>query len=187
MIARVFGFFALLSAATVATADSLDFSLNDEVFRLTYAHELESETKGLTVDGGWLYTDKRNDSESLFHLGMMVSGQNWSDTGTFDISVGGRLAYSSPDKYDLLSAALGGDVRFSPIERLGIGGRVFYAPGILSFMDADSYVEYGMWVDYQLLPQAYVYLGYRKVEFDIEDARDAEYDDDAHIGLKMLF
>jgi hypothetical protein len=194
MITRVIGFITLLAAASVATANSLDFSLNDETVRLVYAHDLETATKGLSIEGGWLYTSeievdgtKVDDSENLFHLGLMVSGENWSEKGSFDISVGGRLAYTSPDDDDLLSLALGGDVRFSPIERVGFSGNVFYSPKILSFMDSEGYIEYGLRVDYQLLPQAFVYMGYRKLEFDVEDGPTVEYDNSFNIGLKMMF
>lgn len=194
MTVRAIGFSLMLAASSIAGADSLDFSLNDEAVRLVYAHNLDTATKGLSIDGGWLYTSeievdgtKVDSSENLFHLGMMVSGENWSEKGSFDISVGGRMAYTSPDDGDLLSLALGGDVRFSPMERVGFGGHLFYSPAILSFMDSDGYMEYGLRVDYQLLPQAFAYLGYRMVEMDVEDGPDVEFDNSFNIGLKMMF
>ncbi len=188
MIVRSLGFVALFTVAGAAYADSLDVNLNDDTLRLTYAKAIQSTYKGLELDAGWLYTEENDDSESLFHLGLQVSGENWSDAGTFDISVGGRAVYGSPGDYDLMAIGFGGDVRFSPIERVGFGANAYFAPSITSFMDAEGYREYGVRVDYQLLPQAFIYVGYRDIEIDIEDVGpDAEYDDEAHIGFKMLF
>lgn len=194
MTIRAIGFSIMLTVASMAAADGIDFSLNDETVRLVYTHDLDTTAKGLSIDAGWLYTSEvevngttYDETENVLHLGMMVSGENWSEQGSFDISVGGRLAYTSPSSADLLSLSLGGDVRFSPVERVGFGGHLFYSPEILSFMDSEGYMEYGLRVDYQLLPQAHVYLGYRKLEMDVENSSTVEYDDSVSIGLQMQF
>jgi hypothetical protein len=55
-------------------------------------------------------------------------------------------------------------------------------------MDADSFQETGVTIDYQVLPQAFVYVGYRQIEVDIDNSPDnVELEDDAHLGFKMLF
>jgi len=117
-----------------------------------------------------------------------VSGENWSQSGTFDISIGGRLIYAAPKNLDLSALAFGAKLRFSPVHRLGIGGSIFYAPSITSFMDADSYTETTLRLDYQILPQAFVYIGHRKIEVDIDGGgKNVELDEGVHLGFKMLF
>lgn len=180
---------ALLSAfATMPVlADSIDINLHDEAIRGTYTMQLQN-TKGLSGEIGLLYAEDNNtnDSETMLHGGILVSGENWSKSGTFDISLGGRVVYAEPGNLDMFAVAFGGRLRFSPIPRLGIGGHVYIAPDITSFMDSDGYDEIGIRVDYQILPQAFVYLGQREVEVDFGNST-VELDDEVHIGFKMTF
>jgi hypothetical protein len=187
---RAIGLFLLSAVSTIASADNIDFNLRDEAIRASYSMELKSGGfSGLSGELGLLYSeDKKKLDDTLYHAGLHVSGENWSQSGTFDISIGGRLYYATPGNVDLMALAIGGDIRFSPAHRFGIGGHIYYAPDITSFQDAKRFQETGIRVDYQLLPQAFVYLGYRQIEVDIENgAKDVELDDDAHIGIKMLF
>ncbi len=180
---------ALLCAmsATPVLADSIDVNLKSDALRATYTMQLQS-TKGLSGEVGLLYTEEsNNDSDLILHGGMMVSGENWSKSGTFDISLGGRLLYATPGNLDMLAVAFGGSARFSPIPRLGIGAHFYYAPDITAFMDSDSYREVGLRVDYQVLPQAFVYLGTRDIEVDFGDAGNWEADSGIHIGYRMMF
>jgi hypothetical protein len=185
---RVAGLFLMLGAAsTTAVADSIDVNLRDKAVRLTYAANLSSG--GLNADFGILHNeDKKQLDDTLYHAGLLVSGENWSESGTFDISLGGRLIYTSPGTVDLGALAFGGKLRFSPVHRLGIGGSIFYAPSITSFGDADRYVESSVQIDYQVLPQAFIYIGYRNIEVDIENGPDnIELDEGGIGGFKVLF
>ncbi len=175
-------------AVTPVMADSIDVNLHDDAIRGTYTMQLTS-TKGLSGEVGLLYAeDQANNSEMLLHAGVLVSGENWSKSGTFDIAMGARLVYASPDPFDMAALAFGGRVRFSPVPRLGIGGHFYYAPDITSFMDSDEYQEMGLRLDYQVLPQAFVYLGHRTVQIEFVGVPgDVEMDDEAHVGFKMLF
>lgn len=187
---RAVGLFLLGAVSTVASADNIDINLRDEAIRASYSMELKDRGyAGLSAEAGLLYSeDKKKLDDTLYHIGLHVSGENWSQSGTFDISLGGRLYYASPGDADLAALGVGGAIRFSPAHRFGIGAHLYYAPDITSFMDAKRFQETGIRVDYQILPQAFVYVGYRQIEVDIEDGpKDVELDDDAHIGFKMLF
>lgn len=187
---RAAGLMLLGAVSTTAVADNIDVNLREDAIRASYSLDLTKYGyNGLSADFGFMYNeDKKQLNDTMYHVGLNVSGENWSEKGTFDISLGGRFIYTSPDNVDLGALAFGGQVRFSPIHRVGIGAHIYYAPGITSFMDADRYSETGVRVDYQVLPQAFVYLGYRNIEVDIEDgANDVELDEGTHIGFKLLF
>src|SRR5512143_938600 len=148
-------------------ADSLDLNLNDDSMRLTYEADMSGGMKGLLLDAGYYYNDRRTGSDAdMSHLGLYVTGDNWSQSGVFNIKVGGRLIYTAVDPYDVMALGLGGDVRFSPVHRLGLGASAYYAPRIASFMDGKHYSEYGVKIDYQLLTQAFIYVGYRWIDVD---------------------
>lgn len=174
-------------AVQPAMADSIDINLHDNAIRGTYEMKLKA-TQGLSADLGLLYLEDDNrESETMVHAGLHVSGENWSKSGTFDIALGGRLVYATPGDLDVAALALGTRVRFSPVPRLGFGGHIYYAPDITAFMDSVGYQEFGLRLDYQLLPQAFVYVGYRNVEFDLEGPGELELDDEGHAGFKVLF
>ncbi|MEN8170765.1 MAG: YfaZ family outer membrane protein [Pseudomonadota bacterium] len=181
---------ALLCAlsATPVLADSIDINLHDKAIRGTYTMQLQN-TKGLSGEAGVLYTEDRfNNSDTLLHVGLLVSGENWSKSGTFDISMGARMVYASLDPFDMAAVAFGGRLRFSPVPRLGIGGHAYFSPEITSFLDSESFQEVGVRVDYQLLPQAFVYVGYRNIKVDFGAPGNwEEMDDEAHVGFKMTF
>lgn len=187
---RAIGLFLLGTVSTAATADSLDINLRDEAIRAIYTMDMKERSKGgLSTELGLLYSeDKKKLDGTLYHAGLHVSGENWSQSGTFVISLGGRIYYAGSDNQDLSALGFGGAMRFSPVHRVGVGAHLYYAPTITSWMDAKNFREAGVRVDYQLLPQAFVYVGYRNIEADFENGvNNVELDDDAHIGFKLLF
>lgn len=187
---RAVGLFLLGTASTVASADNIDVNLHDKAIRASYTKQLkDSGQAGLSAEFGLLYSEDRNKlNDTLYHLGLHVSGENWSQSGTFDISLGGRFYYASPGNTQLGALAFGGDIRFSPAHRFGIGAHAYIAPSITSFMDANRFEELGGRVDYQLLPQAFVYLGYRQIKVDINNGPSGvKLEDNAHVGFKLLF
>lgn len=184
MALRLLVFCGLTAIATGTYASSIDLNIHEEAVRLTYATEVGSAVKGLEFEAGLLYHE---DNDDVIHVGLQVSGENWSEAGTFDISIGGRFVASEQDPGDALAVGLGGRVRFSPVHRLGLGVYGYYAPEILSFVEATQYVETGAFIDYQLLPQAFVYAGYRHLEFEFDDGPDVTVDASGHLGLKLVF
>ncbi len=187
LVSRIFAVAGLTLASSAAVADSVDLNLHDDALRFTYANELSSRLQGTMFDVGILHHEINDD---MFHLGFYVSGANWSEQGSFDVKVGGRAVMVDTDSnsnIDLSAIGLGGSVRFSPAPRLGIGGEFYYAPDIIAFEDAESYFEGSVKLDYQLLPQAFVYVGYRRVEFDVKGFGTAELDDDVHVGMTLTF
>lgn len=187
MIWRLCGVLLGLSLAAQAMADSLDVNIHDNALRVTYATALGAPERGLQLDGGYLYAKNPGESDHLLHVGLQVAGQNWSNAGTFDIGVGGRLIYADTKPGNALDLAFGGHVRFSPINRIGIGGQIFYAPKITSTLDSEEYTEWRVTADYQLLTQAFVYVGYRHVETKFKNKGTYVLDDNLNLGMKLLF
>lgn len=188
---QAMGLLLLATLSTTAVADSLDIDLRDKAFRGSYSMNVSGKS-GLSAEFGAL-TNEDNEqlNDTMYYAGLLVTGENWSKSGTFNISLGGKFVYTSPNSVDLGAIAFGGDIRFSPVHRLGIGGSFYYAPEITSFMDCKKYYETNVRVDYQVLPQAFVYANYRSIEMDVEysggTATDVEVDKGLSIGMKLLF
>lgn len=184
MKSRLLVSLALILASGTAAADSLDINIHNDALRVVYGMGLDSVSRGAELELGHMFNQ---DDQSVSHVGFVISGENWSDAGVFDIGLGGRAVLVNTDPVDATALALGGRVRFSPVQRLGIGAFVFHAPDIVA-NDADSYTEYGFRLDYQLLPQGFVYVGYRNMELELEDSGPKiELDDEGHVGMRLLF
>jgi len=86
--------------------------------------------------------------------------------------------------------ALGGLVRYSPPaeRRLGFVGQLYLSPNIITFGGADRYLETGARIEYEIIPQAQVYLGYRNISFTLKNTGvNTTFDEGVHIGVRMAF
>lgn len=70
-----------------------------------------------------------------------------------------------------------------------ITGSFDYAPAVLSFKDADSYMEKRIELGIQIVEQATIFVGYRKIETDFERhlSGDYVYNDTGYVGFKIKF
>lgn len=183
-LARTLVFLFTAIGPLAAHADSLDINVHDEAMRMSYGLAFDRQQSTI-MEAGALF---REATDTAYHLGLLTTGGNWSRSGTFDIGVGARLFAIFPDEIgDFTALGLGGRVRYSPVRRVGIGAHIYHAPRIMTFMDGERYNEWGIRLDYQLLPQAYIYLGYRNIELDFEFVEDVEIEDAGHFGMKILF
>lgn len=70
-----------------------------------------------------------------------------------------------------------------------LSGSLDYAPSVLSFKDADRYMEKRVELGVQIVEQATIFVGYRKIETDFENnlGGDYTYNDTGYIGFKVRF
>ncbi len=187
MVLRMCGVVFGLLLAAQAAADTLDMNLHEDALRLTYARGVGPSTRGLNLDVGYLYAKNPGETDQLAHAGLQVIGQNWSKSGNFDIGMGGRLVFGDTKPGSVGGIGFGGHVRFSPVQRIGVGAELYYAPKITSFLDAEEYREWSMYADYQVVAPGFVYIGYRNVEADIKNKGTVRIDDNLHVGMRLLF
>jgi len=99
------------------------------------------------------------------------------------------MHYDAGPSQDSSNLSLGGFVQyqFPRLDRLGVGANLFYAPSVLSFGDSDDFYEVGTWVGYQIIRDAEVYLGWRRIGSDLDQGGDTVVDTGIHIGLRARF
>ena len=90
---------------------------------------------------------------------------------------------------DVLALGIGGQARYVFQTRTPVGFvlEAFAAPGITSFGDTENGREVNVRIEIEVLPSTRGYIGYRHLEFDLEDVDDVEVDDNAHIGIRLHF
>jgi len=177
---------SLFAVSSTALADALDINLRDSSAQFQYSASMGRDTLGKSeIHMGFLYTDKNN---TLVDMGILVKDEVSNAPGvTVGVGIKGLIAKAQNNNATAL--AIGGLVRFSPLSdtRFGIAGSVYLSPNIVTFGDADRYVETGVKLDYEVIPQAVAYIGYRKIKLGLKLASNAILDEGAHIGVRISF
>lgn len=188
MVLRVLQITALLLFSTTAIAQGIRAQLGDESARFMYVTEAWGQQYGrLELEGGLMFTEK---DDYLVNLGLQVRNENVD--APLVIAVGGRAYYISIDvpAKDVFAIALGGDILFLPeaLNGIGFGAYFWGAPTVVSFADSEGLIEYGVTLNYQITPQANIFVGYQKIEVEIENVSpDVEIDKGAFFGINLQF
>lgn len=182
---------AAMMAATagVAQAGALDLGLNNDTFAMEYR---QSQPNYLGFNLGWVHRTDTSKGDypkgaDLYSMGLNVTQQS---TQQLQVSLGAKAIYLDYDNGGDGALALGGSFRYGlpGNERVGIGGRLYFAPRVTSFSEMQNYLETGIRLDYLvMIRQAAVYVGYRNVTVDYKTVKNVEFDNDVHVGMELLF
>lgn len=174
----------LASAQTTGTA--LDINLNNDSARFGFSWRLGNPN--YLADLGWLYNQDDGDViHGSFHL---VDAAASPDT-PLQAGLGVRLVYTrtDPSVFDGSAIALGGFVRYTlpAANRFNVGGYAYYAPDVTSFGDQSEYYEVGARVGYNVIRDADIYLGVRRVEAEYDRFGSYTFDSGLHLGFELRF
>ncbi len=67
-----------------------------------------------------------------------------------------------------------------------VGGALYYAPSVLSFNDAENYLETRVHLDAEPIHNGRIEVGYRKIDTDVKN-RNVTYNDAWYFGLRLDF
>lgn len=183
---------ALCAATGAAQAEIFDLSIGDNSFRAALYGPLSriaGGTKG-QYDVGVVMRPKREDDLFVAHVGALVTGDAGAKNFDLAAGLGVRGVYIGRDHDSGGALAVGGqaEARFPGYERVGFTVYGYYAPEVLSFGEFDQYYEVGTAIDYQVLKDASVYVGYRNVNVKLEaGGGDITADNGLHAGLRLSF
>ncbi|MBI5430960.1 MAG: hypothetical protein HY938_10975 [Nitrosomonadales bacterium] len=178
---------SLLTAGNAAVADTLDINLRDSSAQLQYRASIGRDTLGRSeLHLGVLYADKDN---FLSDFGLLVKDEIGRNTPGVTVGVGIKAVAARANASDASAVAIGAQVGFKPLtdQRFSIVGQAYVSPTILTFGEAKRYIETSARMEYEIIPQAVAYVGYRTTRFDLKAKPRAKLDDGLHIGLRMMF
>lgn len=183
---RVIPLFLTLLAGG-ADAAGLDISLSNETAYLVYLLDSGSLGYGGADMGlGFFYTEE---DDYMLTANLMVVG-TLGDRRDLQFGVGAKAYGADLDNdAEVLAIGIGGQARYVFQTRTPVGLVLegYLAPGITSFADTERATEVNARVEIEVLPSTRGYVGYRFIEFDIEDVGDVEVDDHAHLGIRLQF
>ncbi|HKK04248.1 MAG TPA: YfaZ family outer membrane protein [Gammaproteobacteria bacterium] len=179
----IVGLLALASGNVFA--QTIQAELSNSSARFNYATSVWGKQYGRAeVGGGLLYNDDSN-----YAVNADLHVYNDSYESPLELGVGGRIYYVDVGPYNVLALALGLRFNYAPqaLHGFGIGAHYYYAPKVVTGLDGDHMSEYGIYLGYQMIPQANVYVGYRKVKTDIKNGPNLTMDKGGYVGVRIRF
>ncbi len=178
----------LMLASTAAQAEIFDLSIGDNSYRAAL-YGLASDKKG-QYDIGAIVRPERDDDLLVAHVGALLTGDAGARDFELAAGLGLRGVYVGRDHDSGGAIAVGGqlEARYPGFDRLGLSVYGYYAPDVLGLGDVEQYYEVGVALDYQVLKDASVYIGYRNVNIELEPLDgDITADNGLHAGLRLDF
>lgn len=185
MYPRIILLVTALLMGSVASAEEVNIQLGSDTARFMYLTEAFGQDFGrLELEAGFLYNQN---GDSLVNAGLLVRGESISVP--MIVSIGARAYVAKVDTYNIGALAIGGDLLLVPETWGGLGAGIYYytAPGVVAFSDAEGLSEYGVYVNFQITPQARISLGYQKIDVSIKNVADVTLDKGAYFGLNLNF
>jgi len=192
-----YGLVACVSCSTLY-ANSGEISLNDSSFKLQVDWSLGNN--GIETEAAILHHEDRGDVASFAAMKFGNAGNEGLEAG-----IGVKLAYVDPDYSPEVviaifpppdfsspsgaAVALGGKVRYVPAEynRLNVGAYAWFSPDVLTLDKLDKYQELGVYVGYNVIRDADLFVGYRNVKAGFKSYPDITLDSGLHIGMRASF
>lgn len=192
MLRRAAAALLLGPLAFAARAETLDLNLNSDAVAVSLDGPLSRLFSGTSGDYqvGGLFSDSEDVDFTSAYAGALLTGDAGAPEANVTAGLGLRGQFTDVEADSGGGIAVGGqvDVRFPGFERIGVQGQIWYQPEVLSFGEIEEQFEWGVSVDYQVLRNASLYIGYRDVEVESESSGGSfTADDGLHFGLGLTF
>jgi hypothetical protein len=179
-----FVFFILLFSVS-AYAQSISVDLNEESVQVMFKTPINEEDLGDNeFSARFLYTA----DDQLFSLGFDILGELEYIDG-LELGIGGKLYGADASDNDALFIGCGALFRYAPFKLDGpfFSGLLYYAPRVLSFMNAERSLETDLKIGYEFTPRATVHVGYRNFWINIEEIENVRIEEGIFVGLEYRF
>ena len=174
--------------AVEAGAQEIDLSLSNDTALLRYATPISYSGYGHTdADFGFMFTES-NDVMVLGGIEMMGEAGSHAPGLHFGVGIKG-YGVALDTGADVGSVTLGAKVWHVPpsINRLGLVAQFYFGPDVTTFGDAENFWDFTARAEYEVLPEAAVYVGFRNIRTRLIDNVDVDLDKGWNVGLRMSF
>lgn len=132
------------------------------------------------------------DIESFVELNFLMLKQ--IARSGFSVGLGVKANSTKLDNKDFVSVPLGLEASYkipaSEYIPMYVGGSIYHAPSVLSFEDAENFMEYRVNFDLEVIKNGRVTIGYRSLDTNYETNNDTynfNYNKSAYVGFKFAF
>lgn len=174
----------LMAGSTLANASDASLRIsNDSVHT-----QLNLTPNNANVDfgAGYMYHEG---SRHIINIDIHAKGQTAIGNLPTTAGIGVQATGFDDKNIDGGAVGLGGFARLNipSVPGLSFEGALHYAPSILSFGDADDLARVRAQVNYRVIQNADVFLGYHYLNTDLDGGRDVTLDEGIFAGMKILF
>lgn len=174
-----------LLKSSVGFSHTLDLNLNNDAVNLDYTTQISDSE--LNVGGGLLHHQDNGD----VYYGTLFVADNVNKQKAILAGIGGRLYYMDADKGDASGTAmgLGGFINWEipTVTNLSLRSDFYYAPDVLAFDEVKRYMDFSVRVQYRVIEQAWLYVGYRNAEMKPEQGSNLTIDEGGLLGVMLWF
>lgn len=177
----------LAPVGALAQGSGLDVNVSGHSARAAFDTELTLSGLDLSFEGM-----HNNDNGNVFGVGLGLRANANPGRSPVTALIGVKALWVDPDYRGVDSGyalALGGGIKYvlPQFNRLSFGARIFWAPGVTSFSNADRYLGGAVRAGYRVLPNGTVYLSYRHVTATFENTDSLIMDNGFNIGFALRF
>ena len=174
-----------LLACSASQASTLDLHLNNDAVNVDFTTRItESE---LNIGAGLLHHQDNGD----VYYGSIFVADNVNKQAGILAGVGGRVYYIDADRSNDSGTAIGLGGFFNweipSVPNLSIRSDLYYAPDVLSFDEVNKYLDFSARIQYRIIEQAWLYVGYRNAEAKPDKGSTQTIDEGGHLGLLLWF
>lgn len=172
----------LASASFSAMAGAVDANLS--------SHTVEAKYYGNVGVADWTFgfLYNRDENNRAANVGVLATGDTGIGNSRIEGGLGGKLYGVHVAGSDVLSVALGGQVRWFPGNGpFAIGGYAFYAPSVVTFLDGQRFYDAGIRAEVEVIRNSFVYAGYRRVRADLDNGNQVFVDRGGFAGILIKF
>jgi len=178
---------SLLLICSNAQAQRAYIALSEVSAQLGYGTLIGGSSYGRTefaID--FLYTEEE---AYVTDVSLQVFDQVGSKVKDLVAGIGGKVYALKQKNFDALALGIGGMLRYSipSNKRLILGADAYYAPSVVSFLDAESFYEVAARVEFEVLPQASTFLEWRDFGFEDEAGKNRHVDQNIRLGMEINF
>ena len=179
-VASILGIAAMTSVlSSTCVAETLSLALSDKSLKLDVSSESQG-TNNISLEAAYLHNSH---DRNLISLGLHAKNQSTPVT----FLIGGKSYYSDLNGEDGFGISLGAKASYAFSQELSVQGQLYYSPSVTSFGDNQHYKEAEIKVNYKILPDGQIFLGYRNVTIDLEDIGNAELHKGGFAGVSFSF
>ncbi len=177
--------FLLTSTITAETSIGIDINNEDvEILGELNFNTLADYSSGTTyiLDASYLYTD----GDNLAAVGF--SGQNTlQGVEGLTLAFGAKLVFAE----DFMALPLMAKAVYAlplnySIPTTSLVTSFAYAPSVLTFLDGETYSEFRLEADMEVISNVHIFTGYRNIDTDYT-AGDHNFNDSFYAGMKLSF
>jgi hypothetical protein len=183
-----------LSASILSATNTAEINVNNNTLGLKgdYAindiYELSSDAK-YSITLSYLSSEDTQGSKNvdrIANIGLKIMNPYINDNG-ISLGLGINTVWVSNYTKTFFATPLSLFADYSISEELILSSALSYSPKILSFSGAENYQELTAKLNYKVIDNGFVYLGYRNIKTKYEDDITVKFDDTIFVGYKVQF